>query len=380
MRIARATAALLALALVATSAVAKNGAPSRLFPYYEEDTGVTLVGQVMVVANREEILNAGTHYRFLLSTGIADADITDGRLVVVALYCCNPKIAENLSIWAYVPAPLTVEREDLIEVRMGRAPNKDGDRGVVNAVWALRQKSADAAGGSCRWTPDDPGLWMRVVHCEGMEEQGWQQRGSQRKLWFLRAGAEPTKSEAAPAAETASAPVSATPVPAAEAAPLVAATATCISVSVEPDLAQAVLRASAAMNPPVQAKLRGSAEAVTCARTLDLEFQSSVNDSGQKRNRDGAMMMGPAGLIGALTPWPCPTTHSLYGSLKDANGASLGSFQASREQKRVGTMLVCGEPAHPSESIAIELVQTVLKQAEAAPVDASAALPAAPPP
>jgi hypothetical protein len=220
---------------------------------------------------------------------------------------------------------------------------------------------------------------MRVVHCEGMEAQGWQQRGPGRKLWFLRAGAEPTTSETVPVAETASAPVSATPVPAVEAAPLVAATATCIAVSVEPDLAHAVLQASATMNPPVSVKLRGSAEAITCARTLDLEFQSLVNDSGQKRNRDGAMMMGAAGLIGALTPWPCPTVHSLYGSLQDANGASMGSFQASHEQKRVGTMLVCGEPAHPSESIAIELVQTVLKQVEAAPVDASTAMPAAPP-
>jgi len=380
MRITRASAVLLALALAATSALAKNGAPSRLFPYYQEDTDVTLVGQVMVVGTREEILNAGTHYRFLLSTGIPDSEITDGSLVAVALYCCNPKIAENLSIWAYVPARLRVEREDLVEVRMGRAPDKNGDRGVVNAVWSLRQKSADAAGGSCRWTPDDPGLWMRVVHCEGMEAQGWQQRGSQRKLWFLPAGAEPSTSAAAPPAGTVSDPVSATPVPAAAAASLVAATARCISVSVDPDLADAVLKASAAMNPPVEVKLRGSAEAATCARTFNLEFQSVVNDSGQKRNRDGAMMMGVAGLLGALTPWPCPTMHSLYGSLQDADGTSLGSFQASHEQKRVGTMLVCGEPAHPSESIAIELVQTVLKQVEAAPVDASTAVPAASPP
>lgn len=177
------------LALIAVTAptLAKNGAPSRLFPYYEEDAGVLLLGQAVHVGSRTEIVDSGDHYQFLLSTGIPDADITDGRMIVVQLYCCGGRISEDQAIWAYVPPGIVVEREDMVEIRMGRVPDQ-GAPGVVNTVTAVRQKAADG-GGPCRWEPDNPSLWMRVVHCDGMEQQGWVQRSKWRKLWYRPAGA-----------------------------------------------------------------------------------------------------------------------------------------------------------------------------------------------
>ena len=189
------------LALGCLAAEARNGAPSRLFPYYEEDAGVLLLGQAVYVGTRQEIVGSNTHYQFMLSTGIADQDITDGRMIVVQLYCCGGKISEDQAIWAYVPPAIAVEREDLVEIRMGRVPGA-GDPGVVNTVTAVRQKAA-AGSGPCRWEPDTPGLWMRVAHCDGMEQQGWAQRGKWRKLWYRPAGMPDPEPVSAPADSTA---------------------------------------------------------------------------------------------------------------------------------------------------------------------------------
>lgn len=183
---ARAVFVLSALVLACLGAQAKDGAPSRLFPYYEEDAGVLLLGQAMYVGTRQEIVESGSHYRFLLGTGIPDQEITDGRLVVARLYCCGGRISEDQAIWAYVPPSISVYAEDLVEIRMGHVP-KEADPGVVNTVAAVRQKAG--IDGPCRWEPDNPSLWMRVVYCDGIEQQGWLQRGKLRKLWYRPAGA-----------------------------------------------------------------------------------------------------------------------------------------------------------------------------------------------
>lgn len=194
---------LLSLALVSVPANGKDGSPSRLFPYYEEDTGVLLLGQAMHVGSREEIVGSGSHYQFLLSTGIPDQDITDGRMIVVQLYCCGGKISMDQAIWVYVPPAIIVATEDIVEIRMGRVPAAE-DPGVVNTVVTVRQKAVNG-GGPCRWEPDNPSLWMRVLHCDGIEQQGWVQRGKWRKLWYRPAGAPEPQPEVAPAATPAEA-------------------------------------------------------------------------------------------------------------------------------------------------------------------------------
>jgi hypothetical protein len=181
-KLARAAVSIALLALAMTTSVAMAEAPSRVFPYYEEDTGVLMLAQVLEVATRQAIVGTHAHYDFLLATGIPDADLGDGRLAVVRIYCCGGSFGEAQLVWVYVPPAVTVEAGDVIEVRMGRAPS-DNDAGVANAAITVRQKSDDTSG-PCRWEPDNPKLWMRVLHCDGMEQDGWVKRKGWRKLWF----------------------------------------------------------------------------------------------------------------------------------------------------------------------------------------------------
>jgi len=360
---------LLVLLVGTVPAFAKDGAPSRLFPYYDEDTGVLILGQVMHVGSRAEIVSSGPHYQFLLSTGIPDSDISDGRLVVLQLYCCGGRISEDQSIWAYVAPGLQVETNDFVEIRMGRVPRKQ-DPGTVNTVIAVRQRANDSSA-TCRWEPDNPSLWMRVIHCDGMEQQGWSQRGTLRKLWFLPAGAAPVSpSEQSP--ETAN-PQGQTPpveVIGAAAAPDTDAVAdACYLVDVNPQLQNAVREAAAKAVPPVAVRFPGESRAEACKFRLALEFTSTVDRSSQRRNQDGAVIGGPATLLlGAITPWSCPTTHRLTATLTSRSGESLGSYRAEALQKRVGTMLMCTEVEEPQDEIVTKLVGDVLGDVVAEPV------------
>jgi hypothetical protein len=377
-------------------------APSRLFPYYEEDTGVLELAQVVAVATRADILKADVHYQFMLSTGIPDSELGDGRMVIVRLYCCGGSIEEETSLWVLVPPDISVEQGDIVELQVGRVPGK-GDAGVVNTVTAVRQKNADEGRGPCRWEPDNPNLWMRVVYCDGMDRHGWLQRGVMRKLWYKPAAAD----EAVPAVQAATAPVapdsaapgSPTEVPASAApeigsqsaaiettAPPALSTtdvvpsqppdqgepspaAACFKVTARPGLHEAIAAAAAKTVPATATRFEGRAGAELCERTLDLAFTSEVDRSGQRRNRDGAAMMGLTGvLLGAITPWACPTTHTLTAVVTNRAGEQTNRFEAQKVQKRIGTMLACGDVEEPNDSIVTELVADVLRQmAEAKP-------------
>lgn len=400
-------AVLTALACTLIPGLVDAKAPSRLFPYYEEDTGVLELAQVMVVATRADILKADAHYQFILSTGIPDSELGDGRLVIVRLYCCGGSIEEETSLWVFVPTDITVERGDIVELRVGRVPGK-GDAGIVNTVTAVRQKNADEGRGPCRWEPENPNLWMRVVYCDGMDRHGWLQRGVMRKLWYKPAAT----GDAAPAVQASVAPDSAAPsspteVPASAApdigsqsaaiettAPPAPSTtdvvpsqpadqgepspaAACFKVTARPGLYEAIAAAAAKTVPATAIRFEGQAGAELCERTLDLAFTSEVDRSGQRRNRDGAAIMGLTGvLLGAITPWACPTTHTLTAVVTNRAGEQTNRFEAQKVQKRIGTMLACGDVEEPNDSIVTELVADVLRQmAEAKP---AAVVPSAP--
>lgn len=425
-------AVLAALAFALIPGLVDAKAPSRLFPYYEEDTGVLELAQVVAVATRADILKADVHYQFMLSTGIPDSELGDGRMVVVRLYCCGGSIEEETSLWVLVPPDISVEQGDIVELRVGRVPSK-GAPGVVNTVTALRQRSADAAGGACRWEPNNPKLWMRVIYCEGMDRHGWLQRGFMRKLWYKPA----TAGDAAPAEQVAAAPVvpdASDPSPATEAPapaapdmasqsaaietpappappttdfvpsqpaeqgePLTAAAqatsvearppaesqqvstsvpenvaspttsptgdAACFKVTARPGPHEAIAAAAAKTVPATAIRFEGQVGAELCERTLDLAFTSEVDRSSQRRNQDGAAMMGLTGvLLGAITPWACPTTHTLTAVVSNRAGEQINRFEAQKVQKRIGTMLACGDVDEPNDSIVTELVADVLRQ------------------
>jgi len=371
--------AILILAFAGT-AHGKDGAPSRLFPYYEDDTGVLRLGQVVHVGTREEIVDSGPHYQLLLSTGISAADVVDGRVIVVRVYCCGGRIEEDQALWVYVPPTITVQEGDFVELRMGRVP-ADGDPGVVNAVTAVRQAATQTEVPSCRWDPDNPSLWMRIVYCDGIEQQGWVQRKGIRKMWYQPAGwiapaAEPGAAGEAPSTSHAPEAASAGGV-------TVPATEGCYLVTVRPTLRDIVRTTAAGTSPPTAVRFAGEPGSDACGFRLDLDFTSLVDRSSQRRNQDGAVIGGlPTLLLGSITPWSCPTTHTLRASLSRRDGEQLRSFSADVLQKRVGTMLMCTEVEEPKDSVVAELLGKVLAEmasdsaiAPSAPADGAAATP-----
>jgi hypothetical protein len=121
------------------------------------------------------------------------------------------------------------------------------------------------------------------------------------------------------------------------------------------------------MSPPLDVRFPEEPGADRCARTLELAFSGEVDRSGQRRNRDGALIMGPVGwLFGAITPWSCPTTYTLDATVRLASQEHTESYVAHKQVTRVGTMTMCPDAGAPNEAVALELVGNVIGQIAAA--------------
>lgn len=372
-----------AVALVATLLVglspgsADAEADSRLFPHFKDETGVLRLAQVVALAPRQMIVDAGSSYSLLLGTGIPDEHLGDGRIAIARVYCCGGLTEESEAIWVFVPPGATAETGDVIEVRMGRSPD-ELDPGAVNSLVAVRQHGGIEPDGPCRWLPDDPSLWLRILYCDEIELQGWvRQKTFLREMWFKPAATAaavesptaepaPTPATEAPSEEpTGSATTPAPASPDSDAVPTNAAppAATAILVLIDPSLQKSVREAAAASTPPLGVMFEGEPAAESYAHRLGLHFDSVVDRSRQRRNREGAGAAGLMGwMLGSITPWSCPTTHTLTGVVTNRAGEELGKFAVQKVQKRVGTMLACGEVERPNDGIVRELLAEFLQR------------------
>lgn len=156
---------------------------SKVFAPTSDDAGSSRVAEVVQVASRAEITGLGVHYQHLLSCGIEDSNIRDGSLVVARVYCCGGAIETTSAPWIFVPTDLVVETGDIIEVKMGKAPSKN-QKGAVNT--ALRVRHHGISNSPCRWIPERDGLWMRVLYCDWMQEEGWVERTGLYNTWIKR--------------------------------------------------------------------------------------------------------------------------------------------------------------------------------------------------
>jgi hypothetical protein len=131
-------------------------------------------------------------------------------------------------------------------------------------------------------------------------------------------------------------------------------------------LRSAVRKAAAEFQPPLAFSFEGDGVAGRTSYTVQLDFSSTVDDSGQKRNQGGASAGGPASVIlGAVTPWPCTVTHRLNASVSDPNGKQVGSYQLEQKETVVGTMLACPDFKGPGKSQAMQLVTDLLQKTKA---------------
>ena len=152
----------------------------KIFSPVTEDGGAIRLAEVVYLGKRHEITALEDVHQHLLTSGIQDSDLQDGSVVVARVYCCGG-LEEQLQIWIYVPPSLPVEVGNIIEVRMGRSPSEN-DHGAVNTAVRVRQRGI--SNGSCRWVPEQQGLWMRILYCDWMKEEGWIERTGLDKAWL----------------------------------------------------------------------------------------------------------------------------------------------------------------------------------------------------
>lgn len=142
------------------------------------------VAEVMFLASREEIVASGKVYEELRRAGIADNDIRNGSLALGRIFCCGGKgtVETEVPAAVYLPPDIRAERGDIVEYVVGAAPDGD-DRGRLNTAIAIRNKDG-VKSGTCRYVPEDPKLWMRVIHCDWMTDEGWTKGGGLHPVYF----------------------------------------------------------------------------------------------------------------------------------------------------------------------------------------------------
>jgi hypothetical protein len=144
-------------------------APLRVYPDDVQPGALRLV-QVMAVGARTDIVGVKEWDEALLAAGIRDEEIVDGSMAVGRIFCCGGTAERPTRQAFYVPPGTTVALGDVVELRAGREP-APGARPQVNVATRVVQK--EGQGGTCRWEPQDPKLWMRVLYCDWMPAEGW---------------------------------------------------------------------------------------------------------------------------------------------------------------------------------------------------------------
>lgn len=172
-----------ALALAFSSAILGQ---SRLYEDFVPEGSLHL-GQAMASMSREALIKQKPLYEAVTAAGIKDADIADGSLVAVRIFCCGG-ITKELSAevsnsrLVFVPRGYEVGPDDIVEFRVGHAA-KGKVSPVLNTVTGVVQKGGTGAE-TCWWDPRDETKWLRVLFCDWMPAKGWVKQEGVNPAWF----------------------------------------------------------------------------------------------------------------------------------------------------------------------------------------------------
>jgi hypothetical protein len=143
---------------------------------------------VVNVPPLDEILKSVDRVK-LAASGVDEATLRDGSIAVGTVYCCNQKIARDEKIVFYVPKDMSVEFADMVEVRIGRPrKSKKDDAGLYSRAVSIRG-NLEKETGECSWNTEDTRMWMNILICDWMEEEGWTYQGGLNKSWYKPAQA-----------------------------------------------------------------------------------------------------------------------------------------------------------------------------------------------
>lgn len=160
---------------------------SRLYRQHVPEGSLRLA-EIVALAGREEIEENQNIYQALLDSDVTDSEITDGSIGMGRVFCCGGKNEYETAIWFYIPKDINAEIDDVVEVWSGREMKQnDPEVGYPNTVVRIVEKPAYGKR-VCRWLPDDPSLWARVLYCDGLEEDGWTKQGGLFPVWVKTTG------------------------------------------------------------------------------------------------------------------------------------------------------------------------------------------------
>ena len=172
-----------AIALIAGCGCAGPG--SYFLPARSEHAGARQLAQVVMIGRREDIVGLGDDYQRLLAAGIPDSALVDGSVAVGRIFCCggmNGLVESTNQLRFHVPDGMSLSLYDVVELELGREARR-GDPGAVNRAVRVRDRHDDPDN-PCRWLPDRDGLWLRVLHCDSLEAQGWVHKDGIGHPWF----------------------------------------------------------------------------------------------------------------------------------------------------------------------------------------------------
>jgi hypothetical protein len=145
------------------------------------------LAQIRAFATRDEILGIPSLVETLELSGIQQNQIKDGTVADGRIFCCGGPNEDGYSLWFYVPEGAGASVGDVVEIKMGALVLKGGPmRAPPNTFIKVRSKLEDV-GKECRWVPDNPRLWGRVLYCDWMEKEGWVQQPGLFDVWVKSA-------------------------------------------------------------------------------------------------------------------------------------------------------------------------------------------------
>jgi hypothetical protein len=140
--------------------------------------------EVTALASRDEILNELDLGETMRLSGVDTSDLGDNSLGQGMVFCCGRPFDDDGSIWFFVPKDVQVEVGDIVEIRSGPVVMKgEPTKGPPNTATQVRQKRSDPQK-ECRWLPENPNLWARVLYCDWMQEEGWVQQDGLWDVWI----------------------------------------------------------------------------------------------------------------------------------------------------------------------------------------------------
>jgi hypothetical protein len=186
-RIQKAGSLAVVLILLAIGALQLGCASFSRFHAAHIPPGALTLVQIRGIATAQEITNIPSVVETFRLAGIAESSIKDGMVADGRIFCCGGPNEDDYSLWFYVPEGKNASVGDIVEIEMGAAVHKgESMRAPPNTMQRARAEFVDV-GNTCRWVPENPYLWGRVIYCDWMEKEGWVQQDGLFNVWMKSA-------------------------------------------------------------------------------------------------------------------------------------------------------------------------------------------------